>query len=157
MDLSDLNLRPSEDKSYDGLVEIPWFGESKYVQVYFAREDDCEPSAIQLQALKNLIEHKKDIFHTLQDQLLNHYATIREKAQEYYSHEVFSEKFPIINNPYQLTKNLEIKSIILGYYGEKWCSYIGLVIDCSWDTEMGVGVKIVENNIVEIGEQDIVI
>ena len=41
--------------------------------------------------------------------------------------------------------------------GDDWSEYIGLLMECAWEEEHGLGVKIVDGTIKEMGFQDIVL
>ena len=156
MKLRDFNLKPSDDECTDGLIDLPWYGEPKSIRVYFEREGE-EPSAAQLEAFNSFIKLKEETFQKLEAQLFEYYAQVRIEASEYYEEAYFKETYPPVSSPKELSKRLKFKNVLIGYYDEDWSSYIGLVIDCDWDIDNGVGVKIEGNKVVEIGEQDIVL
>ncbi len=155
MKLEDLDIKKSENEFYDCMITMPWYGSKVDVYVRFDNDDEkAPPTPKQLQAFKELIDNSKEIFSKLEEQLFSYYKELRE---EYREEDYFQESFPEVSSPRELGKFMTFKSISICYYGEDWSSFIGLIIDCDWDIELGVGVKLVNNHVCEVGVQDIVL
>jgi hypothetical protein len=150
-----LDVTKSADEFYDCVVTLPWYGSSVDVNVRFDNDDDAAPpTPMQLLALKEFLDNKEEILSELEEQLFTYYKGLREENR---GEDYFEECFPEIEVPRKLGQYMRFQSIGVCYYDEDWSSYIGLIIDCDWDIELGVGVKLIKNRVREIGVQDIVL
>ena len=155
MKLDDLGVKESNDEFYDCMVTVPWYGKDIDVFVRFDSEKkDLSPTPKQLQAFKDLLENSREIFSKLEDQLFTYY---QEQRLENEGEDYFEDSFPEVKTPRELEQYMKFQSISVCYYDEDWSSYIGLIIDCDWDVELGVGVKLIKNRVREIDVQDIVL
>jgi hypothetical protein len=148
----------SEDGFYYGFVFLPWYGREQQVRLRFSLDtDQVEPTIQQWTAIESFLHEKGQIFSLLENQLFVYYRETRIEAQSYYEEGYFIEYYPPIACKNELDKLVSIDSIVVDYFDRKSSSYIAAIIDCTWDRELGVGVKFVDNIVNEIGVQDIVL
>lgn len=154
MKLENLNVIESDNEFYNCVVALPWYGKTTNVYVRFENDDDAQPTQKQLQAFKELLNEAPQIFEKLEEQLFAYYQEQREdnKYEDYYE-EFFSE----LKSPKDLEKHIYFHSIKVSYYDEDWSKFIGLIMDCDWDKQLGVGVMLIKNKVREINVQDIVL
>lgn len=153
--LEELGVKESNNEFYDCIVSIPWYGKEKDVYVRFDKDDkNASPTPKQLQAFKNLLDEAPEVFSKLEEQLFSYYLKKREESK---GEDYFVECFPEVISPKELEKYLRFRSIGVCYYDDDWSSYIGFIIDCDWDVELGIGVKLIKNRVREIDVQDIVL
>lgn len=153
--LNDLAIKASDKDFYDCIVSLPWYGAVVDVYVYFEKDEGVSvPTPKQLQALKELLDESPKIFRKLEEQLFHYYQEQREenKYEDYYK-----EFFPEISSPKELEKYMYFRSIKVSYYDDDWSKFIGFIIDCDWDKQLGIGVKLIKNRVREISVQDIVL
>ena len=156
MKLEDLGVLLERNGFYEGTIVVPWYGQSTSAKIGFDKDDETDsPTAEQIQALSQFIEERFAIFERLEQQLLEYYQSARAEAQHCYEADYFAAHYPEISDKAHLERHVRLKSVLVGHYMSGPDSYIGLVIDCDWDQELGVGVKLVHNAVSEIGVQDI--
>ena len=99
---------------------------------------------------------KKIFFSKVEENLFQYFNQSREESL--LSEETKKSVFPHLTKSFDLKSLVKPPTILVSYYdGDSWSDYIGLLMECTWEKEHGLGVKIVDNQIEEIGFQDIVI
>jgi hypothetical protein len=154
--LQKAGLVTSDDRTHAhdvlGTITLSWYGSSFSAEVIFAGCSKYEPNELQISAFCDLIARWDDVMHTMRDGILANWT--QELAE--CGHE--PEYNALCPSERQLANRTELTGIIVSYMnGQEWCNYIGLLAECSWSLEHGLGVRIVDGRIVEIGYQDIVI
>lgn len=144
------------DDEFVGTLTVPWFGNDVDVQVIFRLDDDCsEPTDKQIDAFCQLLPPNNSCFADLPNALLQHYNTAREESP--LDEETIEQLFPCISGVSDLDRMIDLRGILVWYYSDDWSSYIGILAECSWEEEHGLGIKIVDSIPTKIGNQDIVI
>lgn len=140
-----------------GQIEIPWFGQAKAVEVIFECGDSTLlPNELQVHAFCDFANNKTEFFESLEGQLFAHYTSARDESD--LDAATIEEFFPPLTDYRQLSSLIDCTGILVSYFdGDEWSAYIGLLMECLWDKEHGLGAKIVNGKVVEIGAQDIVI
>ena len=151
---------PKPKESFDctyGTVSIPWYGVEKRVNVIFERdEQDLEPNEKQIEAFYQLLSIKDSFFPNLETKLFEYYNQSRTESD--WDEKTINELLPKIGSQLHLQKFISEPTILVSYFEEEtWGNYIGLLVECSWDVDHGIGVKIKNNKIIEISNQDIVL
>ena len=144
------------DEEFVGALTVPWFGNNVETEVVFRlAEAGREPSEKQIEALCRLLPPDSSFFADLPETLLAHYNTARDESS--LSQESIAELFPPIQNAAELDRMIELRGILVWHYDADWSSYIGVLAECNWEEEHGLGIKVVDGVPIEIGNQDIVI
>jgi hypothetical protein len=148
------------DNSHDstfGRINVPWFGALEIVDVIFEHETrDQPPTERQIDAFCRFASNRDPFFKSLEGKLFKYFNDARQESNLH--QDMIERLFPHLDEPRQLKSLIELRSILVSYYdGEAWCDYIGLLMECSWEVEHGLGVKVVDGQVQEIGLQDIVL
>lgn len=127
-----------------------------HVHVIFRLDEHNDsPNDLQIEAFRRFMEARDVFFLALEQQLLDYYNEARANCD--LDTETITELFPAIDNPRQLSSMTRLTGILIGYFdGDDWSAVIGLLAECSWEEEHGLGVKIVDGDVVDIGFQDLV-
>ena len=152
-----LHLPPSNDHDDDtlGQIVVNWFGTPVHVHVIFSLNESEGPNDLQIEAFRRFNDNRDVFFADLEKQLLDYYNQTRTECD--LDEETTKELFPVIDDARQLASMIRLTGILIGYFdGDDWSAVIGLLAECSWEVEHGLGVKIVDGRVVEIGFQDIV-
>lgn len=153
-----LPLPPSDDHDADtlGQIVVNWFGTPTHVHVIFRLDEPDGPNDLQVEAFHRFNDHRDVFFDDLQQQLYEYYNQARTECD--LDQATIEERFPAIHNARQLASMIRLTGILIDYFdGDAWSAVIGLLAECSWEVEHGLGVKIVDGCVVEIGFQDLVI
>jgi hypothetical protein len=138
-------------------IELPWFGTQETVDVIFEREKrDQPPTERQIEAFCKFVSNRDLFFAGLEGKLFQYFNDARQKSN--LDKDTIERLFPPLEDPRQLKSLIKFAGILVSYFdGEAWSEYIGLLMECSWDVEHGLGLKVVDGRVREIGLQDIVI
>ena len=144
------------DDEFVGTVTVPWFGRDVDVEVIFRLDDNCpEPTSKQIDAFCHLLPSKSPFFADLPEALLTYYNRARDESP--LDAETISDLFPQINDARDLDRLIDLRGILVWYYDGDWSSYIGILAECRWEEEHGLGIKVVGGVPTEFGNQDLVI
>lgn len=97
------------------------------------------------------IKNSKELEIRILDEILLYYNKIKHQ----YGYDVENnDDYPYVNDPKELISMIDLVGITLPY-PEKNDRCISLIFDCTWDKEHGVGVRLSNEKVVEVGFQDI--
>ena len=131
-----------------GRIVLPWFRKDTTVDVIFELEvASNSPNDLQVQAFTEFASSKYNIF-----------TQVEKRVWDYYQRSVAChEGSLVISNSQSLAEKTTLTGCVVGYFdGDDWSAYIGLLAECEWEPEHGLGIKIVDGLISEIGFQDII-
>jgi hypothetical protein len=110
----------------------------------------------QYKAFENFEKVKSALMLDVENSLYEYYlANVAENRSKFGGQA--DELYPIISSKKELDNLLKLKQVIVMESFELDDLSIGLVFDAKWEPELGVGVKLVNGKLVEIGHQDIVL
>lgn len=69
----------------------------------------------------------------------------------------FNENYPLVETTDQILEMIELDGIVVPYGDIRDGRDIGVLFNCSWDKENGVGLRLLDEEVIEVGYQDIVI
>lgn len=155
--LVELTSHDSANGRAFGQIELPWFDNSKAVEVIFERDDDSEsPNDRQILAFCRFVQSADLFFHSLERKLLDYFDKTRDECD--LDAETKGLLFPPLQDPRDLSSLIVLTGVLVSYFdGDDWSEYIGLLMECTWDREHGLGVKLVDGDVAEIGGQEIVL
>lgn len=148
-----ITLRQSATSSNEavGVIELPWYGKRYTVEVIFEDADDGTPNQIQVQTFCNLISRWDELLNDLTAHVVDHWTTELEQTGQMPGH----EGTPPLE--LQIGANTELTGIVVAAMnGEGWCNYVGLLAECTWSPEHGLGIKVIDGAVAEVGYQDVV-
>ena len=139
-----------------GTVTVPWLGRDVEVEVIFRLNDDCTaPNDKQIDAFCQLLPSNSSFFADLPEALLSYYH--RARGESPYDTLTTAKLFPQIRNQKDLDCMVDLRGILVWYYDGDWSSFIGILAECTWEEEHGLGIKVVDGVPTEFGYQDLVI
>lgn len=134
--------------------EFSFIGTICEVKIMFRTEED-KITANQIQKYKEITKNPKKFFNMIEEALLEYYIEYYNDINDYDEGDFddYPEGFP------EISTVEELKPLLLLEYGiyisirEDWENYILVVLDCIWDEESGLAVKIENGKIVDVGSQ----
>jgi hypothetical protein len=81
----------------------------------------------------------------------------KEKRHELGYDIEFNEDYPLIETTDQLLEKITLVGIVVPYAGSFEGRDIGITFDCTWDMENGLGLRLVNEKVIEVGYQDVAI
>jgi hypothetical protein len=146
-----LGLRSTSSDEVVGTIELPWYGKRSVVEVIFESADNGVPNELQVQAFCNLVSGWDGLLNRLIPHVLDFWNTEREAHGQMRGYDSLRPPFPQIREHTDLTG-----VVVAAMNGEDWCNYIGILAECTWSPEHGLGAKIVDGTVAQVGYQDLV-
>ncbi len=149
-----------------GKMEYEGFWKRKYEIAFFSKkyrgmliirgelEEDIEK--IQIEAFEKFSLNKKIIIFEVEEKLFEYYCSVLEEYRDKFGEDA-NIYAPILKEKEELKKLLEFEAIYIPYSFEENERVIGVLFKSKWEPGHGIGVKIVNEKVVEVGFQDIVL
>lgn len=133
---------------------ISFRGKEVSIAFLVAGDEDGDFEEGQYEAYKMLINKWSVLQDSILEAILNYYKNKRREL----GYEIEpTERYPVITTTDQLLHHIMLVGIKIPYakiYGGR---SIGLSFDCTWDDENGLGIRLNNENVIEVGFQDIAI
>ena len=135
-------------------ISIDFFNKEQNIILMVAGDENEEFEEGQYAAYQTLMD-KWDLIHISILKPILDYYNVKRKELGY--HIEYNEDYPFIGSSEQLLEHITLVGIKVPYaniYGER---SIGISFDCSWDSENGLGLRLNNEQVIEVGYQDIAI
>ncbi|MBC6309882.1 DUF2004 domain-containing protein [Listeria sp. FSL L7-1582] len=142
------------DYSWSKVSKINFYNEEVEIVVIIEGDEDGEFEKEQYDAYESLIDNWINIQKTLLIPILDYY---QKKREELGFDIELNENYPEIISIEELLNHIKLVGIKVPYgelYGGR---SIGISFDCTWDPENGLGARLSDEKVIEVGYQDIAI
>lgn len=113
---------------------------------------------MQREAFINFNQEMKNIIHEAEKQVYDYYIENYEEYREMLGNESEADKFaPKIDSISDLNGIVKPVELIVRRVRKNGKRRLGLLCDVSWDIDNGMGIKIEDEMVEEVGYQDIVL
>jgi hypothetical protein len=147
----------SYDLYWSGQQKIKMFGKDKVIILSVDGNEEGEFHDAQKEAYTNLIGNMDDIMTKVEEAIFDYYQEVYMDYREMVGEEEADKIAPIIENKEELDHLIEPTQLIIRRVRKNGVRRIGLLFNCTWEIEHGLAVKIEDEEIVEVGFQDIVL
>ncbi|PWW43217.1 MULTISPECIES: DUF6985 domain-containing protein [Paenibacillus] len=130
------------------------FGEELEITLMIDGDEDGRFDEKQYTAYQSLIQDWKQVQYNLLQPILDYY---RQKRIELGYDVAFNENYPLVETTAQLMKMITLEGIVVPYGDIKEERDIGVLFSCTWDSENGLGVRLLNEEIADVGYQDVAI
>ena len=135
-----------------GETTINWYGEEVTVNTIISGEEDEEIDALQYDSYVKFMDAWSTIERNLLERILQYYNNLRREL----GHDNNSnENDPFISSIEEIKEKIGLDLISVPYSGIYPGRSIALAFHCDWDVENGLGILFLDEEISEIGFQDI--
>lgn len=145
---------------YDNLwkrdYSIKVYTQSEEGLLYVEAENDEEFQENQIQAFKKFEERKEEFEKQVKKAIFNYYNEVVGEYRDRYGDSA-DELAPLVKVPDEMEKLLEFQSLNIPYSFEDDERVIGVLFKAKWEIEHGVAVKFVNEEVIEVGYQDIIL
>lgn len=146
------NLTYDDDMGSFGSVSLEFCGNTVVVPLLVVTEDDGKTDSKQEEAFKKFLEKSHAIFEDTVAELFEYYKEIRAERG-------FDKKknkfFPEVLDINEFKTMIELSGVFVPESDAFDERAVFLTFECSWDTENGVEVHIFDEQVAEMGEQQI--
>lgn len=137
-----------------GYRTIKFLGKQPEIALLIAGEEDGEFDEGQYVAYNSLMANWEQIQSNILQPILDYY---KQKRHELGFDVSLNEDYPLIETIDQLIEHITLVGISVPYDFLREGNDIGISFDCTWDEENGLGVRIINGKVVEVGYQDVAI
>lgn len=135
-------------------VELDFFKKRNTITLIVDGDEDGRFDQRQYVAYRTYLENWHQLQNHVLQSLLQYY---QQKRQELGCDIAINADYPAIEGIEQIRSMVTLEAIAVPYgdiYEER---DIGLLFTCTWDLENGVGVRLLNERVAEVGYQDIII
>ncbi|KAF1680159.1 DUF2004 domain-containing protein [Bacillus mexicanus] len=137
-----------------GYRNINFLEKDTEITLLIGGEEDGEFDEGQYVAYNSLMDNWEQVQHNILRPILDYY---KQKRQELGYDVSVNEDYPLIETIDQLIEHITLVGISVPYDFLREGRDIGLSFDCTWDEENGLGVRLINEEVEEVGYQDVAI
>ncbi|WP_075309278.1 DUF6985 domain-containing protein [Bacillus wiedmannii] len=156
MKINDADFGELEFNNYDwiGYKNIDFFGNEVKVTLIVRGEDDGHFEKEQYTAYNFLIDRWLQLQQSILESILDYY---KQKRYELGYDVEPNESYPLIETATQVLEKITLVGIFVPDNDFIDFLDIGLIFDCTWDMENGLGLCLMKGEVTEVGYQDVVL
>ena len=147
----------SYDLYWSGQQKIKIFGKEKVIILSIDGNESGEFQDAQKEAYINLVDNMENIMIKAEEAIFDYYQEIYMDYRDMVEADEADKIAPIIENKEELGNLVEPTQLIIRRVRNNGIRRLGLLFDCAWNIEHGLAVKIEDEEVVEVGFQDIVL
>jgi hypothetical protein len=144
------------DYAWNGFKNILFMGKEKIVKLIIDGDEDESFEETQIEAYKKLVQYEKELIKKAEEAIFDYYQKVCDEYRDMLE-ESADEFAPIIENKDELKEFMTLEAIIIPESFKKKKRRWGLLLECTWEPEHGLAVKFEEEEVVEVGYQDIIL
>lgn len=133
---------------------VHFLGKKTEIDLMIDGEEDGNFDDEQYIAYQSLMQNWNELQLSLLQPILDYY---HQKRYELGYNIEFNEEYPLIETKEQLLENITLSGIVVPYADINEGRDIRLIFDCTWDEENGLGVRLINEKVTEVGYQDVAI
>ncbi|MCL2179092.1 MAG: DUF2004 domain-containing protein [Cystobacterineae bacterium] len=133
---------------------MDFFGKEAEISLYISGDESGSFEDEQYASYTNLMKAWNGLQPKLVQSILEYY---KQKRHELGYDVEFNENYPTIETSEQLLEHITLSSIKIPYSEAPDSRAAGISFDCTWNSENGVGLSLVNEKIVDVGYQDVAI
>ena len=134
--------------------KIKFFNNEVDIMLMIAGDDDGQFEYWQYESYQALINKWNEIQETFLEPILEYY---KQKRKELGYDIELNKNYPEIKSTKELLNYITLVGIKVPYADIYGGRSIGISFDCSWDEENGLGLRLNNEEVIDVGYQDIAI
>lgn len=136
-----------------GKTDLDWYGEKVSIDLFIDCEEDEDIDALQCESYIMFMKAWSRIQESLLDRVLSYY---QDRRRELGYSKGGNEDYPEVTDTGGIKKMITPEALLLPYSDIYDGRGVGLAFGCDWNSEDGLGILFVNEEIKEIGYQDVV-
>ncbi len=141
-----------------GTTEVTMFGENRKILLNIYGEENEEINSNQRDAFSQFKANMPSIVKESEDKILEYYLENYEDYRAMQSDSEEVEKIaPKISSIDELGRLVTPTGLLIRYDFEDGIRRVGILCDCTWEQEHGLGISVENEEVVKVGLQDIVL
>ncbi|MEC0766840.1 DUF6985 domain-containing protein [Bacillus atrophaeus] len=147
----------SYDYGWKRELKVNLFGHERLLILDIDSDEDAEFEDAQVNAYQQFFKNKDILLKSAEDSILKYYLDVNDDYRQRLGVEFADEKAPILTTKEELANLIIPTQLIFPMVFDEDVRQVGLLLDCSWEPEHGLAVKFENEEVVEVGFQDIVL
>ncbi|MGR6764691.1 DUF2004 domain-containing protein [Paenibacillus polymyxa] len=133
---------------------IHFFGKETEIALMIDGEEDGGFDEAQYAAYQSLMQNWEQLQQSFLQPILDYY---QQKRYELGYDTELDENYPLVETTDQLLEMVTLDGIVVPYADIYEGRDIGILFDCTWDVENGLGIRLFNEKVTEVGYQDVAI
>jgi len=133
---------------------INFLGKVVEIDLIVKGDEDGEFEEDQYKAYQSLMKNWDQLHQSFLQPILEYY---QEKRHELGYDIAFDENYPLVETTDKLLEMISLDSIVVPYAGIYEGRDMGVLFQCTWDVENGIGLRLLDEEVTEVGYQDVAI
>lgn len=147
----------SYDLYWSGEQKINIYGEERDIILSIDGDENAQFQDAQKEAYSNFIHNIQEIMDTVEEAIFNYYQEIYVDYRDMVGADEADKIAPIVEKKESLANLVTPTQLIVRRVRNNGIRRLGLLFDCTWNIENGLAVKFEDEEVVEVGFQDIVL
>ena len=138
-------------------IELNLFGNTQKMELIIEGEENGEFEEEQIEAYKKFMQNKEELLEMCEEKVYIYYQEVNFDYRERLGEQFKDKLAPVINTQDEINKLVYPKQILFPMVFGDMIREFGLLCECTWEEEHGLAVKYQNEEVVEVGYQDIII
>ncbi|MGG0205495.1 DUF6985 domain-containing protein [Bacillus mycoides] len=135
-------------------TSINFLGNEVEIALIVKGDEDGKFDEEQYVAYTSLMQNWEQLQQSFLQSILDYYK--QERQELGYDIEV-NENYPLVETTNEILEMISLDGIVVPYAGIFDGRDIGITLNCTWDTENGLGIRLLNEKVTEVGYQDVAI
>lgn len=135
-------------------TSINFLGNEVEIALLVKGDEDGKFDEEQYVAYTSLMQNWEQLQQSFLQSILDYYK--QERQELGYDIEV-NENYPLVETTNEILEMISLDGIVVPYAGIFDGRDIGITFNCTWDTENGLGIRLLNEKVTEVGYQDVAI
>lgn len=135
-------------------TSINLLGNEVEIALIVKGDEDGKFDEEQYVAYTSLMQNWEQLQQSFLQSILDYYK--QERQELGYDIEV-NENYPLVETTNEILEMISLDGIVVPYAGIFDGRDIGITFNCTWDTENGLGIRLLNEKVTEVGYQDVAI
>ncbi|WP_242141997.1 MULTISPECIES: DUF2004 domain-containing protein [unclassified Bacillus cereus group] len=135
-------------------TSINFLGNEVEIALIVKGDEDGKFDEEQYVAYTSFMQNWEQLQQSFLQSILDYYK--QERQELGYDIEV-NENYPLVETTNEILEMISLDGIVVPYAGIFDGRDIGITFNCTWDTENGLGIRLLNEKVTEVGYQDVAI
>ncbi|MDQ0233134.1 DUF2004 domain-containing protein [Metabacillus malikii] len=135
-------------------TSINFLGNEVEIALIVKGDEEGKFDEEQYVAYTSLMQNWEQLQQSFLQSILDYYK--QERQELGYDIEV-NENYPLVETTNEILEMISLDGIVVPYAGIFDGRDIGITFNCTWDTENGLGIRLLNEKVTEVGYQDVAI
>lgn len=137
--------------------EVYCWGKNRMMQIVIDAEEDADFESNQEEAYRIFFNRCNDLIIEAEKAVFKYYQEVCFDYRDRLSDEEKDKVAPVITSEKDIISLLKPKQIFFPMTFDEDVREVGIILDCTWEIEHGLAVKFQNEEVIEVGYQDIIL